>query len=43
MIPPWLQLVLDGVVYVGKRLVPKAKRPKPGPDVPRFDVSKKES
>ena len=39
--PEWLKLVLDGLVYVGKKLVPKGKRPKPGPDVPRFDVEEK--
>ena len=37
--PPWLQLLLDGLVYVGKKIVPKRK--KPGPDVPRFEVQEK--
>jgi hypothetical protein len=36
MMPRWLQTLLDGLVYVVKRVVPR--RPKPGPDVPRFEV-----
>jgi hypothetical protein len=38
--PRWLQIVLDGLVYLGKKLVP-GKRPKPGPDVPRFEEEEK--
>lgn len=33
--PEWLKLVLDSLVYLGKKCVPKRK--KPGPDVPRFE------
>lgn len=38
--PKWLQTLLDGLVYVAKKLAP-VKRPKPGPDVPRFEEKKK--
>lgn len=38
--PEWLKILLSGLVYVGKKLIPGPKRPKPGPDVPRFDKEK---
>jgi hypothetical protein len=38
--PRWLKILLDGLVYVIEKVTP-SKRPKPGPDVPRFEKEKK--
>lgn len=40
--PRWLQILLEGLGFVIGKVVPK-KRPKPGPDVPRFEEEEEDS
>ena len=43
--PRWLQTLLEALGYVIEKVVPdlsgNKKRPKPGPDVPRFEEKDK--